>query len=96
MKEAAELGLPEAMHNLGDLYKKRNEPLKSIAWFLAAAKSFFYPSMINIAVIFLNGEGPVVSNPYVAMIWLKKAREMQDSPELVALAKQASDAIKSL
>mmetsp|Transcript_772 Transcript_772/g.1501 ORF Transcript_772/g.1501 Transcript_772/m.1501 type:complete len:184 (-) Transcript_772:1130-1681(-) len=96
MKAAAELGLPEAMHNLGDIYKKRNDPVKSVAWFLAAAKNHFYPSIINVALIFLNGEGPVISNPLAAKVWLEKAKSMQDSPDVQAMLEAADEAIIEL
>mmetsp|Transcript_769 Transcript_769/g.1490 ORF Transcript_769/g.1490 Transcript_769/m.1490 type:complete len:103 (-) Transcript_769:1130-1438(-) len=96
MKAAAELGLPEAMHNLGDIYKRRNDPVKSVAWFLAAAKNHFYPSIINVALIFLNGEGPVISNPLAAKVWLEKAKSMQDSPDVQAMLEAADEAIIEL
>jgi TPR repeat protein len=93
MKKAAELGLPEAQHNLADYYKRQNDLLKAVAWFLKAAKNHFYPSVLNIGHIFLNGEGPVLSNPVAALIWFQKAQLMNDSAEVAALIEKCVEAI---
>lgn len=89
MKEAAELGLPEAQHNLGLLYLEKQKSKTGIAWTLQAAKQNFYPSMVNIGMIFLNGKSEVLANPMAAYIWFKQAAQIENSPQLEALIQQA-------
>ena len=88
-KKAAELGLPEAQHNLGIMYFDLKKNKQGIAWQLQAAKQSFYPSMINIGTIFLFGKSEVLRNPMAAYIWFKTAEQIEDSPQLQELINEA-------
>jgi TPR repeat protein len=91
LKNAAEIGLLEAQHNLGVFYSARGEDLKALAWFLNAAQYNFFPSMVNVGSIFLKGNKVVLANPMAAYIWFSQAQGVQDSQdirELVVLAKE--------
>ena len=96
MKQAAELGLLEAQHNLGCFYLEKQEINKAVAWFLNAGKLDFYPSMINLGSIFLTGKGKILSNPLTAYSWLKRAQSIENSPELQALMKRTLEEINNI
>ena len=59
-----------------------------MAWFLAAAKNGFYPSAVNLGMLFLTGYEDFIPNPMVAYMWLKVAQGYETSPELEAALKQ--------
>lgn len=95
-KEAAELGLIEAQHNLGVYYLEEGQVTKGFAWLLNAAHLDFYPSIANVGLIFLNGRGEIQPNPYIAFHWIKRAREIEDSPLLKDLHDAAKKEIDKL
>lgn len=96
LKVAAEIGLLEAQHNLAVEYSEQGEELKSLAWFLNAAKYNFFPSMVNVGMIFLQGNKQILANPLAAYIWLSSAQTYQDSPELKELVANAQAQIANI
>jgi len=62
-----------------------------MAWFMEAANNGFYPSVVNLGVLFLNGFDDFLPNPLLAYIWLKTAQKNHNSPELEALIKRCSE-----
>lgn len=96
MKSAAERGLLEAQHNLGCFYLEKNEITKAMGWFIHAGKFDFYPSMINIGSIFLNGRDPILTNPMAAFIWLKRAQHIENSEKLQEMVDHAQVLINNL
>lgn len=96
MKEAAEMGLLEAQHNLACYYLEKEQELKAFGWFLNAGKQDFYPSMINIGTIFLSGKGKILGNPLAAFIWFKRAQKLENSEQLEQLIEAAQREINNL
>ncbi|OMJ84321.1 hypothetical protein SteCoe_14607 [Stentor coeruleus] len=96
MKEAAEMGLMEAQHNLACYYLEKDEVVKALGWFLNAGKHDFYPSMINIGTIFLSGKGKILGNPLAAFIWFKRAQKIENSEQLEQLIEAAQREIDNL
>ncbi|CAG9324546.1 unnamed protein product [Blepharisma stoltei] len=96
MKLAAELGLNEAQHNLGVYYNEQGDIRKAVAWFYQAAKNAFYPSIINLGIIFLNGRGEFAANPLIAYIWLKNAQRVEDSTMIQKLVSEAEKALDEI
>lgn len=94
MKKAAELGLPEAQHTLAVRYLERSDHVKALAWFLEAGKSNFTPSVVNVGMMFLNGGGPILSNPLAAKIWFELAFRLEPNPNTEELLKSANEALK--
>ena len=62
-----------------------------MAWFLEAAKNGFYPSAVNLGMLFLTGYGDFLPNPMVAYMWLRVARKRETSPELEAAIKRCEE-----
>ena len=96
LKAAAEIGLLEAQHNLAVEYIEQGEELKALAWFLNAAKYNFFPSMVNVGMIFLKGNKQILPNPLAAYIWLSSAQSYQDSPEIRELVEEAQVQIANI
>ncbi|EGR28438.1 nol1 nop2 sun family protein, putative [Ichthyophthirius multifiliis] len=72
MKKAAELGLVEAQHNLGQY-----NPLKALAWFTQAASAEFIHSMYNAAQLYLEGseDGQIKINLKAGLVWLENIKK---------------------
>lgn len=96
MKQAAELGLLEAQHNLACYYVEKNDITKAAGWFLNSARCGFFPSMVNIGTIFLKGKGDIGSDPVAAYIWFKEAQKIEDSAKLQELISEAKEEINNL
>jgi uncharacterized protein len=96
VKQAAEFGLLEAQHNLACFYLEQNDEVKAFAWFLSAARYDFYPSVVNVGTLFLQGKGRILSNPLAAYIWLRRAQQQEDSEVLSTLLNAASLAVNKL
>ena len=79
--KAAELGLIDAMHNLGVLYNEgriiMKDELKALAWFNHAGNHGFTPSMYNAAMIFYKGTSDnfVSPNKKAALVLLEKVHK---------------------
>ena len=77
-KKAAELGIVEAMHNLGCIYIEGiitdYNSLKAISWFTHAGAFGLDYSLINVANIFIDGgrDGRVKRNYHAALSNLNK------------------------
>ena len=82
--QSAELGLKDAMHNLGVMYKEgkivKQDELKALSWFTHAGNLGFPPSMYNAAMMFKNGtsDGFVLPNKKAALVWLEKVHRESD------------------
>lgn len=92
LKKAAELGLPEAQHNLGLEYLNggstiKKDQVKALGWFVHAAGSGFLPAKYNAAILFLNGTecGTLKPNPTYALSTLREVQQSgMDVTELIA------------
>lgn len=66
-----------------------------MAWFLEAARKGFYPSAVNLGMLFLSGFGDFLPNPMIAYEWLKVAQKRENSPELESVVKQCEALLES-
>ncbi len=80
-RKAAEMGLPEAQHNLGVFYLEgkitKQDSLKALAWFSHAGAHGFVHSQYNAAKMYINGteDGVVKINYKAALIWLESVQK---------------------
>lgn len=77
-KQAAELGLTEAQHNLGCMYMEgeitKYDSLKALSWFSYAGAAGFQHSMFNAAKLYIDGgrDGKIKRNLNAALVWLDR------------------------
>ena len=91
LKRSAELGLPEAQHNLAHEYKQEGDTLRQMAWLIQAAQQHFYPSILNVAKVFATGNDEIQPNPAAAFVWLETGRAIAKTPELDEIEKIATE-----
>ena len=91
LKRSAELGLPEAQHNLAHEYKQEGDTLRQMAWLIQAAQQNFYPSILNVAKVFATGNDEIQPNPAASFVWLETGRAIAKTPELDEIEKIATE-----
>lgn len=72
--KASEAGHAQAMVLLGDLLDRAERNEDAVKWYRAAANQGDLEGMINLALMYANGEG-IAKDDGQAMAWLEKAAE---------------------